>query len=358
MVSVDQLRRAHGGGIETYVRGLIRGLCELSHDERQGLSVEALAPAGAALNDLAVPVRMTALGHRSCTALWAHTGYGVPSDAEVIHATSMAGPFFGGAPKARHSVLIHDLLWREHPELSTPRGARFHERRLQLIRRRDQVTVIVTTERLATQVEAAGIDPARVHVIGLGVSVTPASQLLSRTDALARAGARDIGAEDGYCLLVSTVQPRKNIERLIVAHSRARQAEPSLGPLLIVGATGWGAVDLTGAVGLGRLDDVTTQSLLAHATVATYVPLEEGWGFPAIEALAHGRRLVASRDLPSLDGIHEGWRANPADVDDVTEALLLAARAGDDVDEVQRRRDSVAHLSWRECARAHVAVWQ
>ena len=49
---------------------------------------------------------------------------------DVVHATSMAGPYGGGSKSAVHSVSMHDLLWREEPGISTSGGIRFHDRRL------------------------------------------------------------------------------------------------------------------------------------------------------------------------------------------------------------------------------------
>ena len=127
-ISIEQLQRPQPGGIATYVRGLAAGLHELSDPE---LDVVGLGARGAA-DDVSLPLRVVSapLGVRLLTRLWPFWPIGVPRNADVVHATSMAGPFGGGSRGAVHSVAMHDLLWRDEPGVSTPGGMNLFSARM------------------------------------------------------------------------------------------------------------------------------------------------------------------------------------------------------------------------------------
>jgi alpha-1,3-rhamnosyl/mannosyltransferase len=359
VVSLDQLRRPSPGGIGTYIRGLVRGLSELIDSGELSAQLVGVAPRGSralGLDNSHLRVATTWAPEKLSTVLWGTTAFGVPRDADVVHATSMAGPFQGGRASATHSVLVHDLLWRKHPELATARGARFHEARIQTIVAHEQLRVLVTSPGLAKELVDAGVDTKRIFVVRLGVEhddmVFERSRVLS--DPRLRAV---LGPEGNYTVAVGTIQPRKNLERLIVAHARARLAEPTLGPLLLVGERGWGSVDTTGSYELGALDDHSLRALVSCARATAYVALEEGWGLPPVESLAQGRPTVAATTVPSVMGNNQVVLVNPLDVDSICEGLVSAAQSDDDDVARERRRRSVSHLTWITCARDHLVAW-
>ena len=362
VLTLDQLARPQPGGIGTYVRGLVQGLAELRAAGEATVLVEGVAPRASGPTtwpELAIPVHRTRFGEAATTRLWRYVASGVPAGASVVHATSMTGPFGGGQRDAVHSVAVQDLLWRDHPELTTRRGASFHEQRLGQIRRRDSLRVLVTSEVLRDRLIADGFAPSRLFQVRLGHNTpTTSNATMSRSDLgshLATAGVDR--AEGNYTLAVGTIEPRKNYERLIVAHARARMAAPELGPLLIAGVRGWGEVDLTGAVELGPVDAAVLRSLVANCRVAAYLPVAEGWGLSPIEALSAGRPVVASRTVPSVLGNENVVLVDPLDIDDVVEGLLTAVAADDSETTRRRRSSSVEQLTWANCARDHLVAW-
>jgi glycosyltransferase involved in cell wall biosynthesis len=167
----------------------------------------------------------------------------------------------------------------------------------------------------------------------------------------------ELGESGNFTLAVGTIQPRKNIERLIAAHEVARSRETDLGPLVLAGAVGWGEVSTEGAITLGEVDEADLATLVANCRVMAYVPIEEGWGLPPIEALAAGRPVVASA-VPSVLGNPEVVVVDPLEVDSIADGLVAALRAGDDETDRERRRASVQDLTWANCARDHLAAWR
>jgi glycosyltransferase involved in cell wall biosynthesis len=354
-VSVDQLYRAQPGGIATYVRGLLAGLDAL--DDAQ-LEVVALAPRAPAPPELAAPgvhVRSSGLPLAFTTRLWSRWPFGVPATSSVVHATSMAGPFAGGRRDAVHSVALHDLLWRDQRAATTSAGARFHESRLRQIVRRDDLRLFLSSPDLASRLRAEGVAESRLHLIRLGVDQSDVGAV--EPSVVARL-LGEHGVSGPFTLYAGTREPRKNLATLINAHRRARGERPELGPLVLAGPAGWGAVDTADAVVLGPVAREVLLGLYRDATVFAYVAFAEGWGLPPVEALAAGTRIVASTTTPSVRENPEAVRVDPLDVDAVAAGLVHALELGDDESARDRRRASVADLTWRNCALDHVAGWR
>ena len=131
-------------------------------------------------------------------------------------------------------------------------------------------------------------------------------------------------AGGGYLLTVSTLEPRKNLPRLLDAHALALPRLPEPWPLVVVGPAGWGpalaprpSVLLAGHVAGGVLS-----ALYDGARLVAYVPLREGWGLPAVEAMACGTPVVAT-PMPSTGGA--ACEVPPADVEAIADALVAVA---------------------------------
>jgi glycosyltransferase involved in cell wall biosynthesis len=354
-ITLDQFYRPQPGGIATYVRGLVRGLASL-HDD--SLALSGVAPAGSphqSIDDLEL-TRVTApLRIEPLTRIWSRWPLGVPRACDVVHATSLAGPYSGGRKRAVHSLALHDLLWRDEPSASTRRGIRFHEQRLQLLRRRGEVRVILTAPGLVGRLVAEGFAPERLHEVRLGVdddNVAPDSEEIVRAFLLER------GVTGPFTLYVGTMEPRKNLERLISAHAAAVVHNDELGTLVLVGPTGWGSVDSADAIVLGVVERSILKGLYRDANVVAYVPRAEGWGLPPVEALHAGARVVASVTTPSVAHNDEVIVVDPLDVTAIEEGLVKALSLSNDETARSRRRESVADLTWKNVALDHLASWQ
>jgi glycosyltransferase involved in cell wall biosynthesis len=352
-ISIEQLSRPQPGGIATYIRGLVTGLHDLADPS---LDVVGLGSSGASFDgELALRVVKAPCGVRLLSRLWPIWPLGVPKASNVVHATSMAGPFGGGSANAVHSIAMHDLLWRDEPGTSTPAGIRFHDRRLKLIADRKELRVIVTAPGLKERLADEGIDASRIHRVRLGVDVDVDS-------AMSETSIHELLASHGvhgpFTLYAGTIETRKNIERLIEAHRIASTKVPDLGTLVLVGPRGWGRVSTGDATELGLVPRETLLGLYRDATVFAYVPLAEGWGLPPVEALNVGTRVVASATTPSVAANELVVRVDPLDVESIAEGLLAALREVDDDESQAARRQSVADLTWRNVAIDHLAAWQ
>jgi alpha-1,3-rhamnosyl/mannosyltransferase len=164
-----------------------------------------------------------------------------------------------------------------------------------------------------------------------------------------------------YLLTVSTLEPRKNLRRLIEAYGRVRRDFPEPWPLLVVGPTGWGPhlAAAEGVIMAGSVSGAVLSALYARARVMAYVPLAEGFGLPAVEALRAGAPLLVSSVVPSIvehdspavvvdalsvDAISSGLAELSTD-DSRRESLAMAGPA------------SMVDRTWEAAARRHLEWW-
>lgn len=365
LLAVEQLRRAVPGGIGTYTRGLLRGLAEL--DRSDGLDGSA-PPVSVTLHasrrspdplaQFGRPVLTAPLPSRVLTRAWGVRLVRSPPGFDVVHSVSLAAP----APRdgERLVVMVHDLAWRTHPDATTGRGRRWHERALRraLVR---AAALVVPSQTVASQLVAAGAPRAAVRVIGEG-----ADHLEAPDEAGAAAILRASGVGGPYLLAVSTLEPRKNLRRLLDAYRAARTDMAVPLPLVVAGAFGWGDPGLDeaeeGVVPVGHVEGATLAGLYRKAAALAYVPLAEGFGLPPLEAMCLGTPVLASTGVPSVaeaPGDPPALLVDPFDVDAIAAGLV---RIVTDHDLGRRLRASgaafAATCTWSSAAAAHVALWR
>jgi len=363
---VEQLRRAVPGGIGRYATGLLGGLTDMAAggEEVPEVALYASRPprrarrhpstGGDPLARFGLEVVTSALPGPVLTRAWDRGLVDVPGRCDLIHAVSVA------APPARHAplvVTVHDLAWRALPGAFPSRGRRWHEAAFGRALSR-ATRFVVPSESVASELGAAGVAAGSPVVIPHGSDHLPMPDRTSASALLAR-----LGVQGDFLLSVGTLEPRKNLTRLVAAYQRARPHLPAPWPLVVVGPTGWGddpligsSGSLSGVVAAGPVDDGTLAALYQGARLLAYVPLTEGFGFPPVEAMRQGTPVVSS-PLPSLGGA--GLVVDPERVDDIAAALVEAA-----TDE-KRRAELVAigsartrDLTWVASARAHVSLWE
>ncbi len=157
---------------------------------------------------------------------------------------------------------------------------------------------------------------------------------------------------------MSTLEPRKNLPRLLDAHALALPRLPEPWPLVVVGPAGWGpalpprpSVLLAGEVTPGVLS-----ALYASARLVAFVPRREGWGLPAVEAMACGTPVVAT-PMPSTGGA--AFEVPPDDVEAIADGLV--AVAGDEAVRarlVEAGLRRAAELTWERAAARHLELWR
>lgn len=284
-------------GVQRYAFELTRAL--VGALAKHGRRLVVLAPGGA-LDARAS--RLPVVPGRSRLRGYAWEQFVLPKMVREVGGTLLWSPANVGPLLVRQQLLtIHDAAVFAHPEWFDWRFALAN--RLFLPRLARRVRHVVTDSRFSAQeLSRLGVvPPDRVTVIPAGAwSLDPADA--AGTDAPARPR-----PEGRYVLSVSSLEPRKNLARLLAAWALARErAELADVDLVIVGAAEWlfQAARFPGVAAPGiRLAGYVSDEELAryyrHAQAVVYVPLYEGFGLPPLEAMA-ARVPVLVSDIPAL----------------------------------------------------------
>jgi glycosyltransferase involved in cell wall biosynthesis len=326
----EHLRRPVPGGIGTYIRGLLMGARVLPE------------------RNVWLEPRQSRLPRQLVTRAWDRGLLRESGSYDVVHAPALAFP-----PTPRPLIVtVHGLEWRDPAHGVPSRAVRWHEAALARAATNGAV-LLASTPELAAQLRHVGL-PRVATLEGplYGCDHLPppdednASQLLER-----------LGVGERYLLSVGTLEPRKNLPRLVEAYDRVRGRLPERMPLVLVGPGGWGPglPPSKGVVLAGQVDDAVLAALYGWATGVAYVPLHEGYGLPAVEAMRAGAPVVAS-PVPSTGDA--ALVVDPLDVGAIANALVRVATDGAARDElVAAGRAHAAALTWAAAAERHAELW-
>jgi glycosyltransferase involved in cell wall biosynthesis len=242
---------------------------------------------------------------------------------DLLHNMAFVGPLASSCPFV---VTVHDLsfLYFPHSFRSLRRSYLRVFARMSVRRARRVIAVSESTKNDLVQIY--GISPAKVDVVYNGVDTSfqplPADHVASLR--------RQRGLPDRFILFVGTLEPRKNIVRLVDAYAKLPKGRRP--HLVIVGGKGWfydeifarvEALDLTGDVHFAGFVPAEELPLWYNAAdLFVYPSIYEGFGLPPLEAMACGTAVITSTasSLPEVVG-KAGQLVDPTDTDALTDAM-------------------------------------
>ena len=272
---------------------------------------------------------------------------------DLLHGLAYVGPLGSWCPSV---VTIHDLSFLFYPQSFRPLNRLYLKLFARLSARRARRVIAVSESTKHDVVQQYGITPEQVDVVYNGVD--PAFRPLPADQV--SAFRVDRGLPERFILFVGTLEPRKNIARLIQAYAQLSDARP---PLVFVGGKGWfyneifalvERLNLGSAVhfaGYVSSDDLPWWYNAADLFV--YPSLYEGFGLPPLEAMACGTPVVTSTasSLPEVVG-RAGLLVEPTDTEGLAAAMTQCLTNVDLRAQMKAMGlAQAAGFSWRETAR-------
>ena len=269
----------------------------------------------------------------------------VVDDADLVHSTTIIPP----ATSLPLVVTIHDLAFLRHPDFFTARGNKVFRRSLNVMLNKADM-VLCSSQATLDDCVTAGFHSDRLQHVPLGVT----TQTITDEDRVRVRATYELPEQ--FVLFVGTLEPRKNLTRLIAALGSIRDAPP----LVVVGMAGWGDqapstahdVRFTGFVPAHDLP-----ALYEACSVFAFPSILEGYGLPVIEAMAHGAAVVTSRGT-STEEVAGGAAVlvDPLSVESIAAGL---SEALENIDQLRARGVvRAAQVSWSATAEATMSAYR
>ncbi len=363
-------RAGHLDGIGTYSKALWHGLNDLAHSSERNLHIKPYAfgrdlPAldCGIPKPLAVRFPVHALLSGFLKLPLANS-MAIGRDVDLFHATDHHIPRIAGVPTV---ATVMDVIPMLHPEwikndLRSLKSWLFNTS----IRQCDHV-ITISEHSKRDMIEHLGLAEERISVTPLGVDPVYFERI---DEQQCEAVLSQHGLRPGFFLFVGTLQPRKNLPRILQAFQQLPADVRKEHPLIIVGRDGWNNEDLMPqlqaleARGEGRwlsyLPQAQVMALLQSAGALMFPSLYEGFGLPVIEAFAAQCPVITSNSssLPEVTG-NAAWAVDPYDVDSISAAMrdLLA----DETLRAQRVELGLARArqyTWNSCAQQTLDIYR
>ena len=291
-------------------------------------------------DDVEVSTRSFGRGDRLSTlardGVWYPFLLGREAGADVLHCPTYRGPVRSRVPLV---VTVHDLAVLRHPEAFNRWTRAYSPRVVPRVLRAARQLIAVSEFTRRELVELLGVPEERIHVVPNAVE-----------DEFTQEGPAEQGE---YVLAVGTLEPRKNLDRLVEAVRRTHTE------LRIVGARGWGGVEAAGngVRWLGEVSDAELARLYRGAACVAYPSLYEGFGIPVLEAMACGAPVVTTRGT-AMEEVADG-AAVLVDAHDPAEiAAGIVQAVADRAQLVAKGLERARAFRWEQCAALHADVYR
>ncbi len=281
----------------------------------------------------------------------------------LYHSPNFYLPPFAGPTIAT----IHDLSIFRYPQFHPAERVSFMQREIEVALTR--ASFLITDSEFIRQeiIEFFSWPKDRIQAVPLGVTEEYRPRGIEQVAGVLSKFGLDFA---GYTLCVSTIEPRKNIERLLSAYEALPQFLQNRFPLVLVGGSGWRSEAIHKRIHQGRrqgwlhylgyVSEVDLPILFSGARGFVYPSLYEGFGLPLLEAMASGLPVLIS-DRSSLPEVASGAAliVEAEDVQAMTERIRILLE-----DDQWRKRAAMQSLevakqySWKATARKTVDIYR
>ncbi|GAB4535434.1 MAG: glycosyltransferase family 1 protein [Anaerolineae bacterium] len=368
-IYVDVAAAVHGrAGLGRYAESLVRALATLA-PERLALFYNRGGGDTHPLTGLeTIPTRSLRAGYKPWRmAIWlgqlARLGFDrLLPGAELYHATEHLLMPLRQVPTV---LTVHDLIFHHFPQHHKRLNYWYLNAAMPLYCQRASAIIAVSQATKEDLVHCYGVSPAKISV----VHEAAAPHFRQASPAQIVAARARYGLPDNYLLHVGTIEPRKNLSRLLEALHRLRTSGQEMA-LVLVGHKGWlyrgffqrlEELALGDAVVMpGYVPDADLAAIYSGARLVVVPSLYEGFGLPILEAMACGAPVASSNtsSLPEVGGDAARY-FDPGDVEAMADTILSVWRDEDLRESMsQEGLARAGGFSWARAARETMAIYE
>ena len=259
-------------------------------------------------------------------------------------------------PKSIARVLsIHDLVWKKYPETMKYTGLKLDKFFMMRSAKLADIVTTVSHSSFDDIVRAGVSDSNKIIVVSNGVN---------------RPNSIEKKIDRSFFLFVGTLEPRKNLTRLLQAYGSLPLSIKEKMKLVIVGGKGWGEVNLLDTITqldlteyvkvLGRVDDATLATLYTNAQFLVMPSLYEGFGLPLVEAMSYGTPVLTANNssMPEVAG-NAGLLVDALDVESIADGLQEMITNNELRERLAKNAKlNASRFSWDESAKKLITVFE
>ena len=282
---------------------------------------------------------------------------------DVLHSPDFIPPLCGAR---KHIITVHDLTFLHYPQHLTPEARRYYNDQIQTAVKQADHILADSEATKADLIKMLGVPEQKitVHMLGVDEQFRPLETVTLETQR------QKHQLPKNYILFVGTFEPRKNILGLLQAYKLLLEDLPDAPPIVLVGRRGWLFDETMQSIHdlkLGdrilwreNIEDNDLPAIYNLASVLVLPSFYEGFGFPALEAMACGTVPIVSNrsSLPEVVG-EVGLQVNPDDTLALKEAIKKAL-TDTEWRQINQKLglERAKHFKWETTAQIALSVYQ
>jgi|CXWL01.1.fsa_nt_gi glycosyltransferase involved in cell wall biosynthesis len=326
-IAIDISQIIYGTGVSVYTRNLVSHLVKMyPHDHFLlfGGSLRRRRELNIFTNRLKTESKFYSMPPKFVDLLWnsfhIYPIENIIGQVDVVHTSDWAEP----PSKLPKVTTVHDLIPFKYPQ-TTQDGVRVaHKKRLAWVSKESALILAVSQATKVDLIDLLKIDDERIIVTPEGVE----SFYSPQSPSLIETVKSKFQITGDYIFSLSTLEPRKNQQRLIEAYKIVKEHFPGL-KLVLGGRTGWGEGlrPTEGVIMPGYIPDADLPALYSGCLAYVLPSLYEGFSLSHLQAMACGSSVVGSQisSMPEVIG-QAGQLVDPISVADIAKGIIKAIK--------------------------------
>ena len=263
--------------------------------------------------------------------------------------------------KGKSTVIVYDMTYRAHPETMNEVTRKWLEDVLEKSCARADKIITISQFSKNEIMKYLGIEENRIEVMPMGVDTDIFND--RKDEKKIDEVKRKFGIDGDYFLYMGTLEPRKNIERMIEAYALLKKENAAAPKLVLAGKKGWLYDKIfekvkkyeieDDVIFTGYISDEDAVEVMRGAFAFIFVSIYEGFGIPPLEAMACGTPVIVSGEasLPEVVG-DAAVIADAYDCADIKNAMLEMCKNDEKRNElIKLGKMRAKELSWKNSAK-------
>ena len=367
-IGIDISQIVYGTGVSVYTKNLVKSLLKINNEDEFLLfggslrQREALKDFISSLSSFEnVTGRVFFIPPKLADILW-NKLHILPVDSligkvDVFHSSDWTQPPSNSAKV----TTIHDFGFLKYPSTAHPKIASAMKGRLEWVKKDVDLIIAISKATKNDVVDILGISPKKVKVV---YEALPKDIKKVQNNKLIADVKKKYKIKNDFLLSVATLEPRKNLKRVILAFNEVKKIIPDM-QLVLAGKLGWDQ-DIKKMMGKRPKDIIFTgfidrehelSSLYSSASCFVFPSLYEGFGLPILEAMVCGCPVVTSNisSMPEVAG-DAAVLVEPLEVESISHGIVKAIKEKDAL--VKKGFEQIDKFSWEKTAKETLRVYK